>query len=100
LKKLLPGGNALELHVETGSGLDGLEDRLRALPGVAKVDILAPSDEARDSTAYRIYAVEAGTLVGPVVQSATGAGLVVRDISVKNATLEEVFIYLTGRHLR
>ena len=100
LKKLIPGGNALELHVETGNGLDGLGDRLHALPGVAKVEKLAPSDEAHNSTAYRIYAAEASTLVGPVVQSATGAGLTVRDISVRNATLEEVFIYLTGRHLR
>ena len=100
LKKLIPGGNALELHVETGSGLEGLENRLNTLPGVIKVESMGSTGDGLDSAAYRIYAAEAGALVGPVVQAATGAGLVIRDISVKNATLEEVFIYLTGRHLR
>ena len=28
------------------------------------------------------------------------AGAEVRDVSVKHPTLEEVFIFLTGRHLR
>ena len=100
LKKLIPGGNALELHVEQGSGLEDLRARLNALPGVVKVEQMEPSGDAQDVVACRIYAAEAGKLVGPVVQAATGAGLIVRDISVKNATLEEVFIYLTGRHLR
>lgn len=100
LKKLIPGGNALELHVEMGSGVEGLEKRLSSLPGVLKVERMGASGDGPDSAAYRIYAAEAGALVGPVVQAATGAGLVIRDISVKNATLEEVFIYLTGRHLR
>ena len=100
LKKLIPGGNALELQVEMGSGVEGLENRLDSLPGVIKVESMGSSGDGPDGAAYRIYAAEAGALVGPVVQAATGAGLVIRDISVKNATLEEVFIYLTGRHLR
>jgi hypothetical protein len=48
----------------------------------------------------KLYAPAASALVGPAVQAAVDERVRLHDISVKNATLEEVFIYLTGRHLR
>jgi ABC-2 type transport system ATP-binding protein len=49
---------------------------------------------------YRLYAESASSLVGSAAQAVLAAGAEVRDLHLKQATLEEVFIYLTGRHLR
>jgi ABC-2 type transport system ATP-binding protein len=99
LKKLIPGGNALELRVglppDAGAGY--LLDALRSLPGVAKVDAL--EDEPGLAT-YRLYAEAAGALVGPAAQAVLRAGAQVRDLHVMRPSLEDVFIYLTGRQLR
>jgi len=107
LKKLIPGGNALELRVslpEPAAGARVLE-ALRGLPGVTKADELdagaAPTPEDDPGVAtYRLYAEAANTLVGPATQAALLAGAQVRDLHVKQPSLEDVFIYLTGRHLR
>jgi ABC-2 type transport system ATP-binding protein len=101
LKKLIPGGNALELDIEAGAAQrSALLPQLQALAGVTKVEELSASNGSVDSASYRLYAPEAGSLVGPAAQTAIGAGVRIHDLSVKNATLEEVFIYLTGRQLR
>jgi len=99
LKKLIPGGNALELHVRTsGEGAPPrLLDALRALPGVQKVDELPPDSGL---TTLRLYALEAGSLAGPAAQAVFAAGAELHDLHVKRSSLEDVFIYLTGRHLR
>ena len=98
LKKLIPGGNSLELHVETGEPAR-LSERFGALPGVSKVEEEAA--EGEDGVrAFHVYAAEAQSLVGAAAQAILESGARVRDISVRQATLEEVFIYLTGRHLR
>ena len=68
-----------------------------------KVDALdSPEKPAPDgnSLTFRIYADAANTLIGPAAQAVLVAGAEVRDLSVKQPTLEEVFIFLTGRHLR
>jgi ABC-2 type transport system ATP-binding protein len=101
LKKLIPGGNALELHVLCeASARAGLLARLHQLPGAAKVEDVADGGAGPDNASFRIYAPEATALVGPAAQAAVDCSARIRDISVKNATLEEVFIYLTGKHLR
>lgn len=102
LKKLIPGGSVLELRAfapaEAGpriaAGLGGLA-------GVTKVDDV-PGDEGTEPglKAYRVYADSANALIGPAAQVVVSAGGEVRDVSVKHPTLEEVFIFLTGRHLR
>ena len=101
LKKMIPGGNALELHVAAGAAeRQATLESLQALAGVTKVEEAAPQEGGECLASYRLYAVEASALVGPAAQAALSAGARIRDISVKNATLEEVFIYLTGRQLR
>jgi len=50
--------------------------------------------------AFRVYGASADTLIGSAAQAVLAAGAEVRDLSVKKPSLEEVFIFLTGRHLR
>jgi ABC-2 type transport system ATP-binding protein len=105
LKKLIPGGSVLELRIFAApaqSGVQGLAEALRGLPGVTRVDEDKgdPSDSEPGILTYRVYADHANALIGPVAQVVVSAGAEVRDISVKQPTLEEVFIFLTGRHLR
>ena len=100
LKKLIPGGNALELHVAADAvPREHMLSKLQSIPTVTKVDELAQLP-GQEFCSYRLYAPEAGALVGPAAQAAIAAGVMIHDISVKNASLEEVFIYLTGRQLR
>jgi ABC-2 type transport system ATP-binding protein len=131
LKKLIPGGNALEIRVFIPDALQSsahqvLRSALEALPGVSKVEEMAaeavpvmqaaapagpwavrgvpaaagaPPDEPGIAT-YRLYAENAGSLTGAAAQAVLSSGAEVRDLHLKQATLEEVFIYLTGRHLR
>ncbi|HME10551.1 MAG TPA: ABC transporter ATP-binding protein [Bryobacteraceae bacterium] len=99
LKKMIPGGHSLELHVGT-TQQETVTAALRQLPGVTKVDELGSVADQIGVHTFRIYAEEVGSLVGPAAQAVLGVGAEVRDLSVKRPTLEEVFIYLTGRQLR
>ncbi|HEV2457980.1 MAG TPA: ABC transporter ATP-binding protein [Ktedonobacterales bacterium] len=49
---------------------------------------------------FRLYAQDAGTLVVPAAQTLAGTGVELRDLHLKRPSLEDVFIYLTGRALR
>jgi ABC-2 type transport system ATP-binding protein len=100
LKKLIPGGSVLEVHAYGPPGLqDPIQTALQALPGVTKVDSSSSPEDPNDMT-FRVYADAANSLIGPGAQAIFSAGAEVRDLSVKQPTLEEVFIFLTGRHLR
>ncbi len=129
LKKMIPGGNALEIRVRVPNPDDiaaqeNLRAALQTLPGVSKVEKVDATPAAAAPAAppagpwakfapaaagpveelgvvtYRVYAESAGSLVGSAAQAVLSAGAEVRDLHLKQATLEEVFIYLTGRHLR
>jgi len=106
LKKLIPGGNAVELRVRLSGSSNGtgVLEALRALPGVTKADELdagAPDPDGELGVVlYRLYAEAAPALVGPATQAVLLAGAQVRDLHVMQPSLEDVFIYLTGRHLR
>ncbi len=149
LKKMIPGGTSLELRVSApelvpAGGSEHLAtqnrvlDALRALPGVAKVDVVestvaAPAgppaggspwagarggngagggawggggggltSESADQevVVLRVYAEDAAALLVPAAQAIAGTGVELRDLHLKRPSLEDVFIYLTGRHLR
>jgi ABC-2 type transport system ATP-binding protein len=108
LKKMIPGGNALEIRVRVpDSAADPalrarLQQSLAGLPGVAKAEEVeaGPEPEGPPAVTYRLYAEEARTLVGSAAQAVLASGADVHDLHLKEASLEEVFIYLTGRHLR
>ncbi len=106
LKKLIPGGTVLEVraYAAAANGVrEAVSAALQAIPGVAKVETV---DEKTDSNAepgalsFRVYAEAANALIGPAAQAVLTSGAEVRDLSVKQPSLEEVFIFLTGRHLR
>lgn len=107
LKKMIPGGTALEVRAWAPASMNGeastrVTAALEATPGVSKVDKLQEESEDAEPGAltYRIYSESAHNLIGPIAQAVLAAGAEVRDLSVKQPSLEEVFIFLTGRHLR
>ncbi len=109
LKKMIPGGTSLEVQAVAPAGSNGncgerLQGALSAIPGITKVDLIANGGEAENAepgqSTFRIYADSANGLIGPAAQAVLGAGAQVRNLSVKQPSLEEVFIFLTGRHLR
>jgi ABC-2 type transport system ATP-binding protein len=109
LKKLIPGGTVLEVRAYVAGGDahlgEAVSAALNALPGVAKVEIVdekggAETSDNAGTLSFRVYGEAANTLIGPAAQAVLTAGAQVRDLSVKQPSLEEVFIFLTGRHLR
>jgi ABC-2 type transport system ATP-binding protein len=99
LVRELPGGATLELSTAAldGQPLDELVDALDALPGVESVE----SDTVGGGLRLRLY-VSGGAplLVGPAATILGEHGLDLADVTVGNASLEDVFISLTGRALR
>jgi ABC-2 type transport system ATP-binding protein len=95
----LPGGTTLELSTGAldGRPLDELVKALGALPGVESVE----SDAAAGGLHLRLY-VSGGAplLVGPAAALLAERGLDLVDVTVGSASLEDVFISLTGRALR
>ncbi|HEX4594368.1 MAG TPA: ABC transporter ATP-binding protein [Bryobacteraceae bacterium] len=103
LKKMIPGGNALEIRVRVPDSADTalptrLQQALETLTGVTKAEQVEAGPES--GITYRLYAEEARSLVGSAAQTVLASGAEVHDLHLKQASLEEVFIYLTGRHLR
>jgi ABC-2 type transport system ATP-binding protein len=115
LKKLIPGGTHLELRVripelvsagtatKETSSKNNLLDALRALPGAVKVEEIpaqAGEESQQGITLFRLYAEDAGALVVNATQAVAEAGIELRDLHLARPSLEDVFIYLTGRNLR
>jgi ABC-2 type transport system ATP-binding protein len=107
LKKLIPGGTVLEVRASVPQGDDRVRDAvntaLKAIPGVAKMELSTEKTNGAEdpgALSFRLYGESANTLIGPAAQAVLTSGAEVRDLSVKQPSLEEVFIFLTGRHLR
>src|SRR6266849_3818111 len=115
LKKTIPGGTRLELRVripelvaageasKESSTKTRLLDTLRAMPGVVKVDEVSAEDNQdgqQGITLFRLYAEDAAALVVQTIQAAAEANVELRDLHIARPSLEDVFIYLTGRNLR
>lgn len=49
---------------------------------------------------FRLYAEDAGALVVGTSQAVLQTGIELRDLHIARPSLEDVFIYLTGRNLR
>ena len=115
LKKLIPGGTSLALRVRIPELVSigdrhqhvqaktQLLDALRALPEVAKVEEVPAQegeDEQQGTTLFRLYAENAGALVVQATQIVAESDVELRDLHLARPSLEDVFIYLTGRNLR
>jgi ABC-2 type transport system ATP-binding protein len=119
LKRMIPGGMMLELRIrvpeavvagyiaenEAGSGQDEhFRARLGSLPGVTRVEQMTEltHEQTRSQIlAFRLYASEdAGTLLGHAAQTVIQEQGELLDLHLAQPSLEDVFIYLTGKGLR
>ena len=101
LVRALPGSATVEVTAEPGpDGAEPLRAALSALTGVARVE--TPPGRADEGTeAFRLSVTcEPAMLLAPVVDLLGRHGAGVRDVALGEATLEDVFIDLTGRDLR
>jgi ABC-2 type transport system ATP-binding protein len=99
LRARVPGSTALELRVGPHDDIAGLIETLAGLPGVESAERVAGAEDG-ESPRVRLYSANGSQLVAPVVQAVAAHGAEVRDLRLARATLEDVFIHLTGRALR
>jgi ABC-2 type transport system ATP-binding protein len=125
LTGLVPGSSSVQVTIDPRSvpddGAEAALADLASLPGVRRVERVAPSPlegegrsggegwaeptqgdgELADGPVIRLYGDDdPGTLVVPVVQRMAAHRLALRDVRLGQASLEDVFIHLTGRGLR
>lgn len=90
LKKKIPGSDILEISVD--GAREGLPAALQALPSVHKVVV--------EEGALRVYADQGAQAIPVLMEAIQKQGLKVQSISLKQQTLEDVFIHYTGRSIR
>ncbi|MDQ6659931.1 MAG: ATP-binding cassette domain-containing protein [Chloroflexota bacterium] len=114
LKKIVPGGTRLELsvrvpeHAAMGassatSSSSAVLEALRAIPGATKVEEVPTNENeagGQDIEVFRLYAEDANGLISSAIQAVAETGAELRDLHLARPSLEDVFIYLTGRNLR
>ncbi|GAA1402284.1 daunorubicin resistance protein DrrA family ABC transporter ATP-binding protein [Pseudonocardia kongjuensis] len=103
LVRSLPGSGSIEIVAEPGpAGTEQLRAALSGLADVARVE--SPpgrADDVEGTVALRLSVVgDPATLLAPVVDLLGRHGAAARDVRLGSATLEDVFIDLTGRDLR
>ncbi len=67
-------------------------DDLQTLPGVSSVK--------EDDGAVLVYTSDVGPTIGGLLALADSRGLEPKNLGIRRATLEDVFLDLTGRALR
>ena len=77
---------------DTQPDADGLAARLAALPGVRGA--------GRDSDRWQLGADDLQEALPALMRFAEDAGIALGAVTSHPATLEDVFVSLTGRHLR
>ena len=107
LKKTLPGSSALELQAFSAASDHAqvslrISSSLRLLPGTIKVDTIEGENNSEEPGHYtfKLFGDNVHLLIGAAAQAISEAGGEVRNVSVQKPSLEEVFLSLTGRHLR
>jgi len=91
LKSSVPGSSVVE--VQFGKGQTDYKPQLEHLAGVTAV-------ESRGSGEYRLMTSNGSLTTTQLVEMATSDGDPIRGLSVQNTTLDDVFVYYTGRQLR
>ena len=90
LKSSLGAQTIYKLHVRETTALDSLADTMRAIEHVQAVE--------KSPDGLQVFAQASDGLIPIIVRTAGPYGL--RDMSISEPTLENVFIRLTGRDLR
>ncbi|MDI2032090.1 ABC transporter ATP-binding protein [Saccharopolyspora sp. TS4A08] len=100
LIRSLPGSGTLDATLRAdGYEPDKITGLLSEIRGVEQVERISPDDAAE--LRLRLYvASEPAGLLGPIAQALHEQRIPVSDLSLGSATLEDVFIDLTGRELR
>jgi ABC-2 type transport system ATP-binding protein len=91
LKQTVPGSNVIE--AQFGNPPQDWEQMLRSFPDVRSVQSLG-------SNAYRLLSDNSSKTVTELVGLALQHQVEVNALSVHNTTLDDVFVYYTGRQLR
>ncbi|MFP5227418.1 MAG: ABC transporter ATP-binding protein [Acidobacteriota bacterium] len=91
LKSSVPGSSVIE--VQFGKNQIDRKPQLEQLSGVTGV-------ESRGSGEYRLMTSNGSLTTTQLVEMAAAAGDPIRGLSVQNTTLDDVFVYYTGRQLR
>ncbi len=89
LKAAVPGDTALEV-LFSGTPADW-KARVGALPAVAAV--------SSDGDAYHISSKDGPATTMALLDAAARAGVTVKTLAVQSTTLDDVFVYFTGRQL-
>ena len=89
LKAAVPGDNALEV-LFSGTPADW-KARVGALPAVAAV--------SSDGDAYHISSKDGPATTMALLDAAASAGVTVKTLAVQSTSLDDVFVYFTGRQL-
>ena len=92
LKKTMGTGDIVELQLADRAMNEPMLERMRALDGIEE------AYELKGRVAVR--ALNATSKLPELIDLVEGAGGTVSDITIRGNTLEDVFIYLTGRALR
>jgi len=99
LTRMLPGRSALEVGIAIGGADDAaLLEMLASLDGVERAEATHASPDQRRIHLY--LTGDAPATVALVAKAVAGAHCTLTDIRIASASLEDVFIALTGRTLR
>ena len=91
LKASVPGSNVIEAQFENAP--TDWEQRLRGLSDVTSV-------QHEGAGMYRILTGNGSRTTTELVETAVQFGVGVKSLSVKNTSLDDVFVHYTGRQLR
>ena len=89
LKAKAPGGTLIELELDAPS--EGAATAVRALANVSKVELAGST--------LRIQSAAGGRIISAALEAVETAGRQVKNISLREPSLETLFISLTGRKL-
>jgi ABC-2 type transport system ATP-binding protein len=91
LKASVPGSSVIEVHFK--GDIPERESRLRQMPGVTGV-------EHHGTGAYRVMTSNGSQSTTQLVELALQTNDPITSLSVQNTSLDDVFVYYTGRQLR
>jgi ABC-2 type transport system ATP-binding protein len=91
LKSTVPGNSVVEVQFERED--TEWQSRLEQLPGVTSV-------ESHSNGLYRVLSANGSQTTTQLVELAARTGDTIKGLSVQNTTLDDVFVYYTGRQLR
>lgn len=91
LKATVPGSSVVEVQYEREDA--EWQSKLAKLPGVTSV-------EPHSNGLYRVLSSNGSQTTTHLVELAARTGDAIKGLSVQNTTLDDVFVYYTGRQLR